>query len=461
MSTAVKIALIGAGSSQFSLGMVRDLCLAKSLYGSLVSFMDIDAERLEMVHRLAVRYAEELGVDLRFEATLEREQALKDADFIVNTALVGGHDWNEAWRQETEALGYYRGLPIQTNFHQYGLMLSLAHDVERICPQAWLLQLANPVFEGCTLATRETGAKIIGLCHSHLDYRKISDIIGVSSDDVRAEAAGVNKTMYLYQLRKGGETLYPKIDEWIETGAAEYWRAFRGGTALLTRAAVNQYRRMGLMPIGDACRTQNEWYYHTDLATKREWYGPNGGLDSEIGWAGYMKRLQANVDKTQQVALDKNARVTELIPPVPTTELPVPIMDAIANDQPGIFQVNVPNKGCIEGIAGDVVVEANAQIDRGGVRLLHVGRLPEKVMLMALLPRILRCEQELAAYTLRDRGMLEYLVLQDHRTRSLEHAQQVVQRLLDVPWNEDLARHFGKERRHAPLAPYDLSAPAQ
>ena len=52
-------------------------------------------------------------------------------------------------------------------------MLDVARDMERICPDAWLIQSGNPVFEGCTLMTRETGVKIVGLCHGHYGYLDI------------------------------------------------------------------------------------------------------------------------------------------------------------------------------------------------------------------------------------------------------------------------------------------------
>ena len=55
MPRAVRISVIGAGSGVFSLGLVKDLCLTENLRDSEVSFMDIAPERLETVHRLAVR----------------------------------------------------------------------------------------------------------------------------------------------------------------------------------------------------------------------------------------------------------------------------------------------------------------------------------------------------------------------------------------------------------------------
>jgi alpha-galactosidase len=51
---SVKISIIGAGSGVFSLGLVKDLCLTDNLRESEVSFMDLNPERLDIVHGLAV-----------------------------------------------------------------------------------------------------------------------------------------------------------------------------------------------------------------------------------------------------------------------------------------------------------------------------------------------------------------------------------------------------------------------
>ncbi len=457
MGKAIKLGVIGAGSATFSLGLVRDLCLADSLRGSLVTFMDVDRGRLERILDLAQRYVAELGIDLRFEATLEREAALRDADFVLNTALVGSHTWEEEWRRLADQLGFYRGLRIQTHLHQLDLMLSVARDVERICPNAWLIQSSNPVFEGCTIIARETGAKVVGLCHgTYHGLPRLCDAIGVPFEEVEWEAPGVNHWVYLTHFRHRGRDLYPLLDEWIATKAADYWRDFRGGFSdtQLSRAAVDHYRRVGLMPIGDASRCFSEWYYHVDLATKQRWWGHLGGFDSELGWSRYLARLDARLDQIAAVAADRSARVTDAFPPERTREIQVPIIDAIANDHPGIFQVNVRNDGAIPGIADDVVVEGKALVDAGGIRLLQVPRLPEKLMRMVLWPRIQLAEMHLLAYTSSDRAVLVQCILDDHRCQTLEQAERAVEALLALPWNQDLAVRFGAAP--APLPEYAL-----
>ena len=84
------IAIIGAGSAVFSLGLIRDLCLTERLHGSTVRLMDIDEARLRAISRLCERYSDETGAGIRTVTTTDRREALEGADFVINTALVPG-----------------------------------------------------------------------------------------------------------------------------------------------------------------------------------------------------------------------------------------------------------------------------------------------------------------------------------------------------------------------------------
>lgn len=441
MGTAVKIGVVGAGSAVFSLGLIRDLCLQESLRGSTVSFVDIKAERLEMIHRLAVRYAAELGVDLRFEQTADRCAALRDADFVVNTAA-RSHDDEEAERAVGETHGYYRGVRLSW-YPNLALMMAVARDMERICPDAWLIQSGNPVFDGCTLMTRETSLKIVGLCHGHYGYRRIGEVLGLDAGRIRCLAPGINHGIYAIHLECDGKDLYPALDEWIATRAEEFWTTHRPeyGDNQMSRGAIALYRLLGLMPIGDTVRITG-WQFHLDLETKKKWYGWLGGFDSEIGWARYLQRLSDRVDRIFRVAADPAAKVTAEFPPIPTTEELVPVIDALANNQRGEFQVNVPNRGAIAGIPDDVVVEVPAVVSGWGIQPIQVGHLPPRIMLYTLLPRILEMERKLHVFRTGDRKMLLGDLLWDHRTRSAEQAEATLEALLALPFNREMAERL-------------------
>jgi len=444
MAKPIKIGIIGAGSAVFSLMLVRDLCLAEDLYGSTVTLMDIDEERLNSIHRLATRYVDELKVDLKFERTTSRETALKEADFVINTALVGGHTQYEAMRAIGEKHGYYRGGP-GLNYSQLRFMLSVAKDMEKFCPDAWLIQSSNPVFEGCTLMTRETDIKVVGLCHGHYGYREIARVLGLDLKYVECEAVGFNHIIFMTHFLYKGEDAYPLLDRWIEEEAEEYWRTHKlGRNAQLSPAAVHQYKMVGLFPIGDTPRTGG-WWYHIDLETKKRWYGEIGGFDSEIGWQGYLDGLAKRVEHIMKVANDASISVTEEFPPRHSGEQHLGIIEALVLNKEGRYQVNIPNNGLIDDIPDDVVVEVPAIVNKTGIRGIRVGKLPRNLLLQVLWPRMLEMEREVELALSSDRRLFLRMVLDDHRTRSLEQAESYIEEVLS--FNSEMGENIRDNRR--------------
>ena len=199
MATPIKIAVVGAGSATFSLGLVKDLCLTPNLAGSMVHLMDIDADRLDMITKLARRYSEELGSDLQTDNTLDLRTALTDADFVINTASAISHYHQRAIRDLADKYGYYYGRVNLGSHQNLQLMLDVAHEMEETCPDAWLIQSGNPVYEGCTLMTRETDIKVCGLCHGHYGVYEIARTLGLEINDMKDltwEAPGLNHNIW-------------------------------------------------------------------------------------------------------------------------------------------------------------------------------------------------------------------------------------------------------------------------
>jgi alpha-galactosidase len=447
----IKIGVIGAGSAQFSAGLVNDLCRTESLSGSHVTFMDINPAPLEIIEKLAMRFASELGVDYTFETTTDRRAALEDADFVINTAFVLGHQHARQVRELTAKHGYYYGGFRLVPWHQLQLMLDVAQDMERICPDAWLIQSANPVFAGCTLMTRETGIKVCGLCHGHYGVYEIAKTIGLEHQDrITWQAPGLNHNIWLTHFYYDGEDAYPLIDAWIEENAEAYWRthvANRTHDIQMSRGAVHQYRMYGLFPIGDTVR-RGGWWYHNDIDTKKYWFGePWGGPDTELARPLFVAGLQDRMAAISKVLQDPGASLDELAiqalgGKTMTGEQIVPIIDALVNDHRGEFQVNVPNNGALQGIPDDVVVEVPAVIDVKGIQPLSVGAMPRKLVLEHVLPEWLGVEQQLEAFKTGDRSMLLWSVLESHQTRSYDQGVDVLEELMAMDRLGDIADFF-------------------
>jgi alpha-galactosidase len=445
MASAVKVSVIGAGSAQFSLGLVKDLCLTESLAGSQVCFMDINQERLEMIYKLAARYAGELGADLRFVRTTDREAALREADFVIDTAAVKSHHHQRAIRDLTAKHGYYYGGVRLGSFYQLRLMLEVARDMERICPDAWLIMSGNPVFEGCTLLTRETGIKVCGLCHGHYGVHEIAQTIGLDPQRITWQAPGLNHNIWLTHFIYAGQDAYPLIDEWIATQGEEYWRAHvatRTHDIQMSRGAVNQYHLYGRFPIGDTVR-RGGWWYHTDLAAKKHWFGePWGGPDTELARPLFVTNLEQRLAEMARLTNDPKASLVESLGSTKTREQQVPIIDGLVNNNEGQFQVNVPNRGALEDVPDDVVVEVPAVVNQKGIQPIHVGALPPKIMLECILPEWLDMERDMLAFKTRDRSMLLWNALESHQTRSYDQAVGVLEDLLSMEGHEELAEHY-------------------
>ncbi|MBM4079398.1 MAG: alpha-glucosidase/alpha-galactosidase, partial [Planctomycetes bacterium] len=314
MPTPVKVTVIGAGSAVFSLGLVKDLCLTENLAGSHVAFMDTDEGRLDMIHALAERYVKELGVKLTFEKTTVRQDALRDSDFVINTA---GREYlhGEERRALHKKHGYYSGPNFGVNYlMNLPLIIEVAEDIERICPKAWLIQSGNPVFEGCTLITRQTGVKAIGLCHGHYGYFSIAKALGLDAQKVQWTAPGLNHLIWLTEFRYEGRDAYPLLDEWIATKAEAYWREREehpkkyGLEDHMSRAVIDQYRRFGLLPVGDTTRGGG-WWYKTDMETRLFWYGPTGGFSSDLHYGPWQEQRYRPIEQIRAVASDPSRSV--------------------------------------------------------------------------------------------------------------------------------------------------------
>jgi alpha-galactosidase len=443
MKTSVKIVIIGAGSAQFSAEIVRDLCVNQGLLGSHVVLMDIHEKRLDMVYQLATRLKNEIQANISFSTTTDRETALKGADFVINTAQVGSHDWTEAQRSLGEKHGYYRGARLH-DFPQMVFFLDVARDVERICPDAWLIQSANPVFEGCSLMHRETNVKVLGLCHGHYGYLHIAQVLGLDPAYVTAETKGFNHWIWMTDFRYKGQDAYPLLDEWIQKAAEEYWAQdnFEFHDTQMSRAAIDQYRLYGLMPIGDTPRFVG-WWYHTDLAAKQQWYGKLGGFDSELGWQRYLNKMNDNVQKIESAVMEENKKVTEIFRPQQGHEQIVPIINSLVNDEQGIYQVNIPNHGqLVQGFPEDLVIECKGVVSAAGIRGALTPPLPMKVTIGEMIPRWRRAECAIEAIRCGDCDYLLQYLLHDQRTRSREQAESLLAEWFGDSRNQRLARLF-------------------
>ena len=125
-----------------------------------------------------------------------------------------------------------------------------------------------------------------------------------------------------------------------------------------------------------------------------------------------------------------------------SAESVVPIIDSITNDKKNTYQVNVLNKGTINGIPDDVAVEIPAEIDGKRIHRIPVSGLPRRVMKYVIYPRMMRMEWALEAFLEGGRDLLFDWLIVDARTKSTKQVEKTIDDLLSIPENEEMAKHF-------------------
>ncbi len=450
MKTPVKMVLIGAGSAVFSLNLIRDLCLTPSLQGSQISLVDIDPERLEIAATLCRRYADEVGMPLELQATTDRREALRGANFVVNAALAAGyHRLRDGWAIARK-YGYRHGgslhimhdEPFWVNFYQYRLFEAILEDMLELCPQAWYLQIANPVLAGITyLARRYPQARIAGLCHGFAGVYHLARVLGLDPEQITFETPGVNHFLWLTRLYHNGIDALPTLDDWVMNKAQEYHRTC-GLNDDLGPKATDLYRRFGAFPIGDTCTVGGGswgWWYHLDDETEARWKEAPTSW-----WNEYIDGGLRHMAEMKKIVSDPATRLTEHFPKRKSGESVIGIIESIACDLPRIFICNIVREAAlVPGVPVDIAVEVPALVSARGVQGIETTPLPPLPLAYLLRDRVIPVRLELEAYRQRCKDLLVELILTDPWTKSEDQARRLLGEILALPYHTEMRDYYG------------------
>lgn len=447
---APTIAIIGAGSAVFSLGLIRDLCLTERLHGSTVRLMDIDEARLNAISRLCQRYSEEMGAGIETVSTTDRREALAGADFVINTALVTGYTGMRDGWEVAQRHGYRHGgslhimhdEPFWVNAYQLRFFDEVVREVRELCPDAWYLQVANPVLAGITwLGRRYPDVKMVGLCHGFAGVYKVAKVLGLDREGLTFEIPGVNHTVFLTHCYHNGEDVFPLLDRWIETEAPSYWETCPPSDQM-GPVAVDLYKRFGVFPIGDTCNPGGgswPWWYHTDAATEKRWHE-----DPAAWWERYFVRSAARVAEIERAALDASRPVSEAFPPEHSGEVMVPLIESVACDVPRVLIGNILNSGdFVPGAPRDFAVEIPTLVSKRGIEGIQTKALPDAILAQIWRDRVAPVTIELAAYDEGSRERLLELILADPWTTSLAQAESLLDDILAMPAHGAMRERYG------------------
>ncbi|RIK42000.1 MAG: alpha-glucosidase/alpha-galactosidase [Chloroflexi bacterium] len=375
-----KIAFIGAGSWGFTRKLVRDVLTFPLLEDATIALMDIDAERLDFAHRAVKRIIDLGNYPARVEATMDRAEALRDADYVVVTILAGGLD---VWRHDIEIpkkygvdinIGDTRGPSgIFRALRTVPPMLEIARDMERYCPRATMLNYTNPMVMLCRAMQRETTIQLTGLCHSVQGTAEmLARWIGAPMEEITYTCAGINHMAWYLKYEWKGEDAYPLIRQAVSERPEVYNEEIVRNEMFL---ALDHY-----VTESSGHNSEYNWWFRKrpDLIEK---YCTHGTGWNPGEYAYVVKRYSERMENWRDEAKEWFAK-EKPIELERGHEYAAYIMNALAGGDPFQFNGNVPNKGLITNLPPDACVEVPVWASRKGLEAVPVGPLPPQCAML-------------------------------------------------------------------------------
>lgn len=378
-----KIALIGAGSLVFARRLCNDILLTPALKDSTLSLMDIDANRLALSQKMVQSIIDHWGVNARVTATIDRKESITRADYVITTFQEGGleafaFDIEIPFRYGVDQCvgdtlgpgGVFRGL------RSIPVLIDLCNELDKVAPDALLLNYVNPMAANCWAVDRATGRPVVGLCNSVQGTSEmLARWIDVPYEEITYLCAGMNHQAFFLEFRKGEEDLYPLIIE----------AAKKDSVYAEEPLGIEFMKHFGFFPTEDSAHLGEylPYFRKTPQMVTEELvplllnhphhlpfdYGNTGG---------YLRYCRDELESSkyeERIALS----LTENLPTARSEHYVAYIIDAMESNQPVVINGNVPNHGLIRNLPTECCVEVPCLVDGNGVQPTVIDSLPPQL----------------------------------------------------------------------------------
>lgn len=364
-----KIVVIGAGSVSFGLNNLRDAFQSTHLKGSELCLVDVNEERLEWMTKLAQKMNDVSGAGIKITSHTDRKKALPDAQFVITCVAMKR---NELWKKDWEIPKKYgvrhvlgeNGGPggLSHALRNIPIILNIARDMEKLCPDAWLINFTNPESRICRAVNKYSAIKTVGLCHGiFMGLDNVSYITGIPAHDLEAVASGINHFTWMHKLtrKSTGDDVYPLLSEKNKTFNPKYMPFSR-----------YLYEKIGLFPSPSDDHIGEYFAYAHEMAGEH-------GYDfdaADMFWEGLwdtIKKMASGEEDVKGLLSSKSGEIAFEI-----------IEDMLADKKSFRLSVNIPNKNFVKGVPEDAVVEVPCTVDAKGIHGMTCEPLPEPVVAM-------------------------------------------------------------------------------
>ncbi|MGP8058199.1 MAG: hypothetical protein ACLP9C_01005 [Acidimicrobiales bacterium] len=382
----MQVTIIGGGSYQWTPELLADLLGTESLHGMHLVLEDVDPEPLPKMEALAHRVNEALEAKATVEITTDQKKAMEGADFVIVTISTGGFESMAVDIDVPERFGIRQSVGdtvgpggVNRALRNVPVLVGIARDLREVSPDAWLLNITNPMSCLTRAIGRETSLKVVGLCHEVGNWcLDLAIALGKPAEAVRPTVSGVNHFPVVTALDVDGTDGFSILADILEEA---------GGLEALAP-------HPGRPEAEDFSRLDFAQRHALKLAIFHRWGAfPAAGdrhvaefvpwvLTEESGWGANFNIELTTIDRRQEhqrgyiADVDAWLAGTKELQTWQSGELPAPVIDSLVTGTRREVPANIANAGQCPDLPADAVVESICVVDAEGIRGRDAARAP-------------------------------------------------------------------------------------
>ncbi|HBI11568.1 MAG TPA: 6-phospho-beta-glucosidase [Franconibacter pulveris] len=372
MGNKIKIAVIGGGSS-YTPELVEGLIARREAVELReLALVDVEQgrEKVETIAALTRRMLAKNGMEaVKVTVHFQPDEAIRGASFVLTQLRVGqlkaraaderlGLKYNLIGQETTGVGGFAKAL------RTIPVMLNIARKVEALAPEAWIINFTNPAAIVTEAVQRHTKAKIIGLCNVPVTmHHMLAHMLGEPFEALRLRFAGLNHMVWVHEVHVRGENRTQEVIDKLCNGAALTMNNIKEAPwpAALLRA-------LGAIP----CPYHRYFYLTREMLEEEQAAAKAAGTRAEQ----VMEVEDSLFRQYRDPQLDHKPEALRFRGGAFYSQVALELIAAIHNDTGAQLVVNTANRGAIQGLAEDAVVETNCIVDATGAKPLVFGALP-------------------------------------------------------------------------------------
>ncbi len=395
-----KIALIGGGSVRSPLVVFGVNEAAEALGAAEMVLYDPDPARLRIMVDLGKAIVRHFGGDLRLRGATSLEDTIEGADFVLNSIRIGGI----VGRAADERVSIDHGYPGQETTGPAGVAMALrtipiaieqARLVERLSPDAWLVNFTNPAGLITQAVNDHSKARIVGICDTPTElFHNIARALGEPADEVECDYVGLNHLGWVRGVRVRGEDVFDRLLADDDLLRQLYLAPLFDFEMIRTlrlipteylffyyekRRALDNQRRQGGSRGAEIQRLNDDL-----LATLTSRLDAGDGEAAVDIYAAYLNRRSGSYMKLEAEggsAFDHGVSLEGDLFRVATGyhRIAIDVMSALTGAKPARIVVNTRNRGALPDLPDDDIVEIASDISLDSIVPRPIASLPDAV----------------------------------------------------------------------------------